>query len=274
MLVMFESGRLGNQVFQYAALTRMARPGERIDLFGFQALSDTFTGLQAHTHVIEGRLVRHGSSFDVDRVARWIPGVAAVGDGSGAEVPDRPRGWCILVRPSWFQSPAVLDSPGLARIEFRPEILQHARSLLAREGLSSTPLAFLNVRGTDYRTWPSVEHPAILTPEWYRAQIDVIRARHPEVHVIALGDDPDYINEVSSGVERCTTVGGSASVDLALMSLCSAGVLSASTFAYWGAYFATRNGSAGPFIAPDRWVGHTTTDWYPPHIKSDFLEYR
>ena len=60
----------------------------------------------------------------------------------------------------------------------------------------------------------------------------------------------------------------SAEKDLALMSLCSGGVLSNSTFAWWGAFFGQNKLG---YVAPRYWSGWASEIWNPSRIQSFFM---
>jgi hypothetical protein len=47
MLIFKESGRLGNQIFQYAALRSLCEEKEKLFLLGFNDLKLTFNGIDA-----------------------------------------------------------------------------------------------------------------------------------------------------------------------------------------------------------------------------------
>ena len=149
-----------------------------------------------------------------------------------------------------------------------------ARSELTRRSLTPESTAFVHARGGDYRTWPSRESAAILPVSWYAEQVADMRAREADLELVVVGDDPELGSELADVIGGHHIQTGSESIDLALLATCQAGILSASSFAYWGAHFAHAAGSQGPFIAPEFWIGHRTQQWYPPFIQADFLDYR
>jgi len=267
---MVEQGRLGNQIFQYLALRDAARPGESIRLLGFDQLRETFDGIDARFTSIDGSALRHLRSIDYARVrgiGTHVPGFALIeetDDGRAVAPAARMR----VSVPAWFQSPRALSSPALPSMRVKPRLVQRAVAAMG----GHTDAAFVHVRAGDYRTWPSEQAPAILSPQWYRAQLDELRRSGP-LHAFVVGDEAAYVEEVAAALTDVTIVRAGALVEFALLTQCRAGVLSASTFAYWGAWFASR-GAGGRFIAPQYWAGHASQAWYPPGIQSPFLEYR
>lgn len=275
MLAMVEEGRLGNQLFQYAALRSEARPGERLMLFGFDQLKETFDGVDAQFVHIASNPLKHLVSLDYSRLSRItdrIPGVSSVKENDEA-MPIRGGGRIEIVHPSWFQSPAFLDSPAVSTLKIKDQLATAAKSLLRELNPSGAPCAFIHVRAGDYRTWPSPETPAILPPHWYAEQAAALSARVPGIHFIGVGDEPGYVREVMSSIENSSCAHAGFGEEFALMSQCQHGVLSASSFAYWAAWFAKRHSPAGFFLAPEHWAGHASSHWYPANIASDFLTF-
>ena len=85
-----------------------------------------------------------------------------------------------------------------------------------------------------------------------------MRARKADLEFVVVGDDPELGSELANVIGGNHIQTGSESIDLALLATCQAGILSASSFAFWGAHSARASGSQGPFIAPEFWIGHGT----------------
>lgn len=276
MIAMVQQGRLGNQVFQYLGLRAAGRPGERLLLLGFSSLQDVFEGVDAVVIPIERSPLRHLQSLDYTvwgrRLKSW-PGVGTITESATGE-PLRSRGSRLAVsEPAWFQSGTTLASPALAQLRVRPQHLASAREAAAQRGVNLAHAAFVQIRAGDYRSWPSPQHPALLSPEWYRARMAELRSSTPELPFVAIGDETDYVAEVVDGIDGVLMMRESEAVEFAAMTLCSSGVLSASSFAFWGAYFGHRSKGTGTYLAPDRWAGHAEGVWYPPNLRANFLTY-
>ena len=276
MIIMVESGRLGNQVFQYLALSSCARGDERIRLLGFDQLNSVFTGVRAQFTSIHGNPLRHLQSVDVrrlKRLARILPSTnVIVEDSEGNSLIDR-RERLMLAAPSWFQNSRLLDQPALEEMRIRDSWLSRAHTTLAQHGLTPELTAFVHARAGDYRNWPTAQHPAILDPAWYATQAERMSKAIPGIKFIVIGDEPEYRAEVTRAIPSAIAIESGFETEFALMTLCGSGILSASTFAFWGAYFASRTHAAGLFIAPEFWAGHRNGAWYPKAIQSPFLTY-
>jgi hypothetical protein len=275
MIVMVEEGRLGNQVFQYAALRTACRPNERLWLLGFDQLRETFTGIDARFSHIASNPLKHLVTLNYDRVrtlSRFVPMTGMVNESTESMVVRQPSRVSIS-QPAWYQTDAYANSEAVRRLRVREDHLERAQAVLEANGLSGARTAFVHVRAGDYRQWPTAEAPAILSPEWYRAQIMRLRESDSTVAVIGIGDEPEYVAEVMSSVPNGFTAREDYATEFALMSLCASGILSASSFAYWGAVFARRTFPNGTYIAPRFWAGHATQSWYPPNIQTNSLSY-
>ena len=150
-------------------------------------------------------------------------------------------------------------------------------------GTSTAPLAFVHVRRGDYLThsvgrkpsglgWVDGGTPVALPATWYRERMEELRDTLPGVRFLIVGDDPVWAVRELAGRDTVTS-DLDAPADLALLARCDAGILSASSFAWWGAWFARRQ-SDGPFLAPLHWLGHAVGEWWPENIATGSLAYR
>lgn len=86
-------------------------------------------------------------------------------------------------------------------------------------------------------------------------------ARFESSVFIALTDDPPYAEDFVGKRADVVVSKENVGVDLAIMSLCDGGILSASSLSWWGAYFANDRQGRGPFVAPKYWLGHREEQW-------------
>jgi hypothetical protein len=275
MIVMVEEGRLGNQIFQYAALRSACRPKERLWLMGFDQLRETFTGLEASFTPIASNPLKHLTTLNYERVrslTRLLPMIGMMDETPEASV-HRDSSWFTISGPAWYQTDEYANSEAISRLRIRQEHSDSAQAVLSTFGLTGSRTAFVHIRAGDYRHWPTTEAPAILSPEWYRSQIARLRESDPTIAIVGIGDEPEFVGEVMSGVANGFTAREKYATEFALMSLCAGGILSASSFAYWGAVFARRTFPSGTYIAPRYWAGHATQSWYPSNIETSSLTY-
>lgn len=277
MIVMVQAGRLGNQIFQYVALRHTSRSRERVVLLGFDSLRNVFEGVDATFVSIDGNPLRHAQSLNY---ARWSPRIKAI-PGLGTLSEDRDgtprrsgRHVMDIVEPSWFQVTDATRAPALDPMRVRPQHIGRAYGAAHNAGVDLAEAAFVHVRAGDYRSWPSADAPAILSPEWYQARMSELRHAHPGIRFIALGDEPEYTARVVQGATDAVILNEDESTEFAAMTLCRAGIASASSFAFWGSYFAHRTHHGGMYLAPQYWAGHAQGSWYPRELDVSFLDYR
>jgi len=288
-LVFPMSGRLGNQIFQYSAMRAFMGAEQRLILLDFADLARTFTGIRAESW---------SSSRTIDRVrlsaihrARHLirsPLGRIVQDPKDHRPVWSEPGSVATVR-GYFQRDLETHAEHAGALDFRASIATQADEFLRehRVPAASGPLASVHIRRGDYLTssvgwkgdrfsWVDGGQPVALSADWYRTQMDELRDRLPGVRFLLVGDDPAWSVQELSGpdtlVSHCAP-----EVDLALLARCDAGVLSPSSFAWWGAWFARNRAAdpaAGPFLAPLHWLGYAVGEWWPARVETASLEYR
>jgi hypothetical protein len=155
---------------------------------------------------------------------------------------------------------------------FKDSLLGKTKSLLD----TISPLnikIFIHIRRGDYLFWPDKDHPAVLPASYYKKCIDIIYSKVLNPFFIFTSDDPFYVADVFGGFENSYISRQSNIEDFILMSHCDGGILSASSFSWWAAYFARLRHPNGIFLAPKYWGGHSISSWYPPSIESTFLNF-
>lgn len=285
IIITFQRGRLGNQLFQYPAMLMFA-PEASVIAVGMDDLVQGFEGVKLSRLSLPMN-VGQGLSWQIKvRLLRWVTralaGMRLVSIVDEREADDGPHFRVIpglfrrvyYFRSGWYQFEAVADSSSGLRLRLN----QHLRGVAART-LGALPghpsdRYFIHVRRGDYTTFPSLQHPAVLSLAWYREQISRIRDRNPNAVFIVTSDDKPYIDEFFAGAPSVFVVHLGVLEDFAVMAGClGGGILSASTFAWWAACLARRANAAAIFVAPRYWVGHRTHNWIPKGIQTSWIEY-
>jgi hypothetical protein len=281
VIVFIEKGRLGNQLFQYAALKTLCRPGERLLLMGFDELRRTFDGIQA-TFVLpsESRVFRHLSGrrrATLERALRRLGLMTVIGERfeKGRHSIHQEAGWGDHVRyceVAYFQSESAFNRAVLNGVHVRPHLAQPAAAWLAGLCDRSRPRVFVHVRRGDYRQHPTPEHPAMLPGVWYRECMARMRGMLDDPIFVLCSDEPSSLAEFDDVSDAVRSRNDQVD-DFAMMTQCDSGILSPSSYSWWGAWFAHRNRGGGAFLAPEFWLGHPVREWMPPGIESSFLQY-
>jgi len=161
------------------------------------------------------------------------------------------------------------DAAGLPSFRLRRAYLEYAADIL-NEAEGRTPL-FVHVRRGDYLTYKvhGKQDPS-LPAEYYRSAIGYLLERVRDPFLFFLGDEPEWLLSLFGNLPHAKIARRTASIDLAIMSLCWGGVISNSTFAWWGAFLCRQK---EPIIAPQFWLGWRSGKWHPPFIRTPMFEY-
>jgi len=280
MVIFFESGRLGNQLFKYVALRSFFPNPEKIVLIGFDSLKNTFDGIDAifinKNNWLIMFLMRVIRKLEHLNILDKVFNVAYESNTDYKIIVKKNLSLinCIYVKESYFQSEAFIDDKIVNELRFKSYITK-ALAGDNRFDKQVSNLIFVHVRRGDYLNWPSPELPAVLSDDWYLQQVNTIKEFIDAPKFLFFTDDPEYVKEKLLHQIDCADIyHSSESIDLAAMSYCCGGILSPSSFAWWGAKFAVNKSySLRRFVAPTYWFGHAKKEWTPPGIKAQFIEY-
>lgn len=280
MLIYFENGRLGNQFFAYSAL-RGLYPNQRLVLFGFGTLKQAIESVDAI--IIENRKLPRLLEFGIKQFLVVLAKLRIIGTiqesrENSTYLVKKASGLIFnlhLLKPSYFQHQDVLEkiNPSLRLNE---DIFRKASDWLEEKVVKSSDqnLVFVHIRRGDYLTWPSREYPAVLEKQWYIRAMDRMRAKVKNPIFLLLTDDPYYAKDCFGVQSDILISENDQLVDLALMSLCQHGILSASSFAWWGAWFSEKRSSdEGIYMAPKYWGGHRKAEWMPEGFITNWITY-
>jgi hypothetical protein len=281
MIIFFQSGRLGNQLFQYCAMRKL-RPKDCIVAIGMADLSEIFDGIDLRNKsVFGGWIKRFVDSFGEKRVAslakmRLFSHVEEVQteEGVGFKLSQGLIRGVLYFKAGYYQSEAVIVPTVIDKLSLRAGHRPRAQEFLQSLPCDRSDLFFVHVRRGDYTRWPSEEYPAVLPPGWFKEQMKRVRVLRPNAHFVVISDDHAYAEEVFSDEDNLFIHRGNFIDDFAVMTQCSGGgILSASSYSWWGAYFVKRENKDALFIAPLHWGGHRLGVWYPPAIKTSWIKY-
>ena len=238
-------GRLGNQMFQYAALKGLARNiGADITIPYYQDAVNDGIGNMLRTELFD--------SFDLK------VNVGLLNNGHAPVVQER---HFHFDEELFRLCPDHVDLRGYFQTEkyfkhieneiredftFKDEILTPCKEMI--ESVDN-PIA-LHVRRTDY-VINSANHPPC-TLEYYE---EALKHFDEDRNVIVFSDDPAWCNEqeLFSGDRFLISENEDNRVDLCLMTLCSDFIIANSSFSWWGAWLCTNPNKR--VVAPSKWFG-------------------
>jgi hypothetical protein len=251
------SGRLGNQMFQYAALKALSletgfkcflpnhlaiKPDGAFDLTNNKWLEyklDLLECFQITTPIQENTLTKtyqeKGFTFD--------PGISLVDGNTAIE--------------GYFQSYKYFEAFAKdikKEFTFRPNILEKCKNII----LKYTNPVSIHIRRGDY-----VNHPAYwtVTPEYI---INALQAFNPgaKATYLVFSDDIEWCKEIF-GEDFIFVEGNNQYEDLCLMSLCKHNIIANSSYSWWGAWLNSNKNKK--VVAPSQWFtdGKSLEDLYP-----------
>jgi hypothetical protein len=264
-------GRLGNQLFQAAVIERRRKAGELI-ITTQMAEAKAFLGRLRRYRDFSNPFLVNVADHVISRFVVW-PLIktrvisSMVEDTTGVH---ETRGVLpVTYFRGYFQAPKYVMPTSISRSWIRREFREPASACIQRAE-ARTPL-FIHVRRSDYGTHLLVGRRSALLPlSYYRAAIARMQQSIPDPHFFLMGDDPSWCEEQFADLPHRTVSEATPYEDLALMSLCAGGIVSNSSFAWWGAFLCGRK---APVIAPRYWFGWARKQWLPKGIEESGFQF-
>jgi hypothetical protein len=283
MILFYGEGRLGNQIFQYLALTSIARPGERILAIGLEDLQQSFNlkgprlsvlsrnalVKRAVKYIVLPLLIRPCARilrlFDYVFEAQWSP------NGEQAAAAPRRRSGALrrltFVDGGFYQSASLWPSifPNDS-ISIREELRRSAQDYLNSACGEGTEPSFVHVRRGDYlHHRPQGLDDVVLPIEFYRHALESLELRTGKKPLVFVTDDPAWVEANFRDISDKRITAFDAHLDFAIMTQCRSGILSNSTFALAAAIMMNR---PDVVIAARFWLGFRAHRWVPPGIEA------
>ena len=279
MIFFFENGRLGNQLFQYCGLRQYFRE-HNLFFFGCSSLQNSFNSIDA----IFIKLKSNSFLYRVlKKIFLFLAKFKLLGEIKEITVNNNTklyvrRGllWnAFLAHQIYFQYSSFTNKI------INPPKINKKYTTLAKNWLikkkvfkKKSNLVFVHVRRGDYLLWPDLNFPAVLDLGWYNKHMLNIKNRVKKPIFVIMGDDTLYLRDVFKESKSLIISNNKPEIDLSIMSFCSYGILSASSFAWWGAFYAkNHNKKDNYFIAPKYWIGHRSKKWLPKNFFSKWINY-
>ena len=283
MIFFLAKGRLGNHIFQMGFLKKynktkvfMVLPeiGDFFDLFDmprngiwfprnrvlrsiFYRYIDSMMGLLARWRVISS--VQQGG----DVVDGWLVPATRISEKQGL------FNAVTYVNEGFFQSDECFEPGFRKELTIQRQYLDRAAVFLAKTPEDMTSV-FIHVRRTDYLDWQVMGASPLLPESYYRRAIAEIQAKIKDAHFILLGDDVGYLERNFDFLTSKSVSQESQEVDFAIMTLCRAGVISNSSFAWWAGYLMADDAMV---LAPKFWLGIHSQIWWPEGIHTNRFTY-
>lgn len=264
-------GRLGNQLFAVCYLESIRRKSERVFSTKLGSVLSIVSGLRRY-HNIDAFLFILLVDKVLEPLTRSLLArfriISSRYEQTDGTVTFR-RGFLPVTYVRGYFQHARLPEQSPFRLKIKRKFLQEAQQALS-ESDGRTPL-FVHVRRSDllnFWVWGK-QNPA-LPVSYYREAVSLLQSRIPDPFFFFMGDDPAWAQDAFPGLQKARLIRRSPAVDLALMSMCAGGVISNSTFAWWGAF---QCAGSGLVVAPRYWLGWRSGSWYPPGIEAPWFQH-
>lgn len=260
MIFFVSDGRLGNQAFQYAFLNTKARSGEKVVCVNMAQFVKYFNYSNAHfVFLPSSKLTLFLYRKVFSKILSFIVIVRVFGCIEQLRVNGIPqpevneiKGMLplTLVKTGFFQTEKLFRE---SKIDFnlKKQYLIKAKNIL--QTLPKQEKIFIHIRRGDYLSENYQGELGIDLPRQYF--IDGIKEIEKTVKnpfYIFLTDDPSYVQNSFADIQHKFVSEEDLATDLAIMSLCHYGIVSNSSFSWWGAYLAAEKKI---MIFPRYWYG-------------------
>jgi hypothetical protein len=267
MIIYFSEGRLGNQLFQYAFLTTIAKPTEKIIVFSMNELFEVFDvyNYNFKNIKISNRYIRFMlRKFFVPILSKFFEIMASFKIVTfikqkkieNIQFPELIIKKGILpfkfVNTDYFQSETFFNKIVLKNIKIKEKYIKEARKII-----NSLPqdhqIVFVHIRRGDCLPAIFMGKKGVNLPKrYYIKAISELQKELKKPFYIFLSDDPDYVEDCFEEFGNKLVSRNDMGVDFALMTLCEYGICSNSTFSWWGAYLMENRKKV---IFPKYWYG-------------------
>ena len=272
MILFFNKGRLGNQLFHYAFLRKIRRPGEGMLLVGMAPLFRLLDMSNCHCRHFDKYPFRTplGYCFEVLSRLRIIGSIGLERDSAGqltVNVYEKQGLFRFIrhVRPDYYTAEILMPEDIAKAFIIRHEYLAEASAFLDRLPRHATPV-FIHVRRGDYLALSCNGRRDISLPStYYSKAMKIVQQSVASPYFIVVTDDVTYCENHYANHPALCVSRNSMYVDFAVMTLCRAAIISNSTFSWWGAMLGV---SKTLVISPKYWFGWKTRCDTPAYIQA------
>jgi hypothetical protein len=279
MILFFGGGEIGNKLFQYVGLKKYF-PKEKLIFFGRQNFFLIFKNINVKFIITKKYIFFF---YLLKKLIFFFSKIRLLGliyeDSSRKNLKIHIKNglfWWIKVATNiYFQHTDFvkqIDNP----LILKSEIIKKGFQWFDKKkiNLKKNKIVFVQIRRGDYLHWPSKKFPGALDINWYKKAMSLIKKKFKSPIFILMSDDKEYLHALFKENNSIIISDNKAEMDISIMSVCNAGILSASSFGWWGAFFAkTLYKNNSYFIAPNYWLGYKKEKWFPDNFYTNWITY-
>ena len=273
------SGRLGNLIFQSQAALRLFADDCKV-ISPENVFTDVFETNELFKFIYVPYFIKHVFVFFWFLFFEFLVKLKVIGSIKPLMI--EMEGYCI-------ESSEIVEQVGFFSSFWTFQgFFQHCKNIepvpsIRKSFLKDAEQALINIpfskrvavhmRFGDYTDFPVFGIKGAVLPEkFYHSAILAIRHRVPEPMFIIFTDDIQKAKNIFKSDGNFIYLDkSSVGFDISAMSLCSHAIISASTFAWWGAMLIKAPNRI--VYAPKYWTGFKSRKWFPKDIASEYFEY-
>jgi hypothetical protein len=261
MIIFFSDGKLGNQLFQYAFLKTIAKKDEKIIATNMDNLLEVMDCNDEHFKNFSlGKYRKFIVNRFIRKILVFLTKLKLIGyikqdrnETSALPSYTEKKGIfpITFVDQDFFQSEKFFD-PEKFHIDIKQKYMDIARNIVEKIDSGFTRI-FVHVRRGDYLFEKYLDEVGIDLPRSYFTKaMEAIKKEVENPFFIFLSDDPGFVECCFQDEKNKYVSRNDMGVDLALMTLCEYGIVSNSSFSWWGAYLMQNRKKV---IFPNYWYG-------------------
>lgn len=273
MIIVKLQGGLGNQMFQYAAARSLSKSRKVYLDFSFllqnNITTDSFTARDFELGIFKKLKGRVASKYFI-RLIKSKRKVFKIISPNYKEVKDENilnflnTNSSNLYLDGYFQNPGYFQNlRSILLHEFTfPKLSGQSKEIELKIEETKNPVA-IHIRRGDY-TKPEIQnYHEILSIDYYKQSIEIIKSKVENPVFYIFSDDPDWCEDNLAFITGKQIITGTTQAweDMFLISKCKHQIIANSSFSWWGAWL--NNNLEKIVIAPKKWFNNIEINIIP-----------
>jgi len=271
VIVFIGEGQLGNQIFQYAFIKSIIDKRSSIISINFKELSQVFGPLPDVKNINNHNIARVFRRFVAPtmellgkiRVISLYKVNRKIVNGYSVEDIGIKKTRGILpvhyISSCYVQSESFFDKSVINELKVNDCFVSDAKKFLGQIPHDCTKV-FVHIRRGDYIAFMVYGKKDVSLPaSYYREQIESIKKDIENPFFVFLTDDPGFVECCFEDLNDKVISNNNMFVDFAIMLECDYGIMSNSSFCWWGGYFMHKRKK---LYAPRYWLGWKSKEEY------------
>lgn len=271
MIIIFENGRFGNQLFQINYVFNLIKRHEKVFFIGYNQTKFFFRKQKNFFFIDNKFLIKR--RFKIIKYLKKMRLFSLVLENFRGSKISIYMGLFKKIRfvDGFFQSEEYINQEFLEYFSTSKKYIEEnkkAKNIIFKKKIE----VFIHIRLKDYKKWPSKDYPAIMNQSWYKKYyLKYFNKKNSFI----FSDDIKNLKKNSFYKEKKFKIMHTNYIEtFFLMKNCKYAIISSSSFSWWATYLSYKEKSKTMFIAPNFWAGNKIKKFLPHKIKSNHLVYK